>query len=512
MEFIKKRKIYIGIIVLVVVVFALSSRGKKVVYEEAKAEIDTLIQEVSVTGTVKPIMSVDLAFERTGRVVSSPVVVGQKVVKGQTLLSLDSTSDVLALRKAEANLAADEAKLEQLKAGTRAEDMDVLISKRDAAQIALSDELVSLKNTLKDAYTKADDAVRNNADQFFDNARSSNPQINITVNSDQLKQRLNQTRANIETDLISWANSLNSIKDAYSLAEVTQTREYLEKISLFLSDLALAVNSLTPTPSLSLTTISGYKTDVSTARAAVNTAISGLSSADESYNTSRYALDLASKNLNVAIAGAAKEDILAAEANILADKAEIASIKHSIALASIRAPFDGVVSKQDAKIGQVVSINDALVSLIGENKFEIEANVPEADIAKLSVGNRAKVTLDAYGSDTIFDAEVVSIDPAETLIDNVATYKVTFSFLLDDPRVRSGMTANIDILSAEKPNTLLIPSRAVKDSEDGKAVRIKNEDGSISLRTVIVGMKSSDGRIEIISGLEEGDLIIIGEK
>ena len=122
------------------------------------------------------------------------------------------------------------------------------------------------------------------------------------------------------------------------------------------------------------------------------------------------------------------------------------------------------------------------------------------------------MTLDAYGSDVFFNATVAKIDPAETLIDNVATYKITLGFLEKDERVRSGMTANIDVLSAKKENVLVVPARAVIDKDGVKTVRVAGADGAVSERSIETGLKGSDGQIEILSGLSESERIVVGNK
>jgi HlyD family secretion protein len=192
------------------------------------------------------------------------------------------------------------------------------------------------------------------------------------------------------------------------------------------------------------------------------------------------------------------------EASVLSAKAELDKTV-------IIAPISGTVTRQDAKVGQIDSANVILVSLISASNFEIEANIPEADIAKVAVGNTADITIDAYGSDVRFETKVVKIDPAETEIEGVATYKTTFIFTKEDERVKSGMTANIDILTAKKENVILIPTRAVSSKNNEKFVQILTGQGPEDI-IITVGLRGSDGNIEIISGVNEGDKIVTGVK
>jgi HlyD family secretion protein len=146
--------------------------------------------------------------------------------------------------------------------------------------------------------------------------------------------------------------------------------------------------------------------------------------------------------------------------------------------------------------------------LISTSPFEIEVNIPEADIAKVNIGNEAKVTLDAYGSETIFKAKVVSIDPGETVLEGVATYRTILHFLEDDKRIRPGLTANVEILTDKRENVIAIPWRAIMTKDGEKFVRVLegNEVKEVKVKT---GLQGSDGNVEIIEGIREGDKVIV---
>jgi len=159
-------------------------------------------------------------------------------------------------------------------------------------------------------------------------------------------------------------------------------------------------------------------------------------------------------------------------------------------------------------VGEAVSINVPVAKVISASGFEVEVNIPEADIAKVKLGDKSKVTLDAYGDDALFEAEVVSIDPAETIIEGVATYKTTLQFSEKDDRIKSGMTANLDILTAERHSVIAIPQRAVITKDGQKTVRLLGDNNEVTEVNVQTGLRGSDGKIEILSGVNEGDKVI----
>ena len=247
--------------------------------------------------------------------------------------------------------------------------------------------------------------------------------------------------------------------------------------------------------------------DVSTARTNINSAISSISTAEEKFKKAGSALALAQQELILTSAGVVEDKIVAQEAKV--EEAEAGVLHYSVQLSktTMRAPISGVVTLQEAKVGEIVTANEKIVALISKSQFEIKAQIPEADIAMVMVNDTARVTLDAYGADVNFSVIVSDIDPAETIIDGVATYGTTLQFLKKDERIRSGMTANIDIESGARQDVIVISSRAVISKEGKKIVRIL-VNGEIEEVEVETGLRGPDGNIEIISGINEGDKVV----
>lgn len=460
------------------------------------AERGNLLQEVNVIGKVEPAENVDLAFEKTGKVNRINVSVGNRVFAGQFLVGLNNTDLVAQLAEAEANIKVKMAELEELRLGTRPEEIRVAEAKvRDAKQ-----ELV---NKLQDAYTKSDDAVRNKVDQFFSNPRSSSPKLSFITGETALEAEVERQRNIIEPILLGWNSSLDSLLLEKNLDPfITEGKENLDIIKNFLESVALVINILTPSSNLTQTTINNYRADVSTARTDINTAINNLSKAES---------DLVIKETELVLkqSGTITEQINASEAQVEKAEASVDKIKAQIATTNIFSPINGVVTKQDAKVGEIVAANTVLVSIISEAQFEIKTNIPEVDITKVKINDLARTTLDAYGNDIIFKTKVIAIDPAETIIDGVATYKVTLQFTVEDERVRSGMTANLDILTASRQDVVFVPQRAVFTKNGDKFVRVLATGGEISEVEVVPGLRGSEGNIEIIEGIKEGDRVII---
>ena len=173
----------------------------------------------------------------------------------------------------------------------------------------------------------------------------------------------------------------------------------------------------------------------------------------------------------------------------------------------MKSPIAGIVASQKARVGTITTANQILISVISDNLLKIETYIPEVDIAKVSLGDSAEVTLDAY-NDEVFMAHVVSFDPAETVIEGVPTYKVELLFDEESSLIRSGMTANIDILTEEKYEVLAVPVRAVITVDTIKYLRIVNSVNQVENIPIVTGLRGSEGYIEIIDGIEESDRVV----
>lgn len=472
-------------------------------YETTPVKKGTVIQEVSMTGKVESDSVVSLAFERSGRVVSEPVPVGARVKRGDVLVRLD-TKEVEALRsQARANLDFEIANLALLKSGTRSEDIAVTEAQVRSAESAVTDAHASLSDKLSSASTITNDAIFNKTDYLFDNPRTINPHAIFPVADQQLVSKIEQERAGLSSELKQF-----TLVETDFEAGLTMHKDYFNDVKKYLDDLASAVNAVTPSSQFSQTTIDGWKANVSLARVNASGAISALLSTEQAYRATDAALVVANNQLALKKAGATPEAVSAEEAKIRGVNASIANYDAQMGKSVIVAPFSGLVTKQDAKLGETVAPNSPVVALMSDGVFKITVNVPEVDVAKLSVGDGAKVTLDAYGTDVLFRATVTSIDPAETVLEGVSTYKATLRFDASDARIRSGMTANIDILTDKRENALYVPSRAVFTRNEKKYVKIPNGLTITADTEVTAGLRGSDGSIEILSGLTEGQTIV----
>lgn len=468
-----------------------------------------IVQEVSVTGKVRPVSSASLAFDRVGRISRFNVDVGKDVDVGEVLAVLENSEILAALNQAEANVKVQEAKLDELKRGTRPEEIQIAETQVAGARSSLADAQKGLIEKINDAYTKSDDAIRNRVDRMFNNSKSPNPDLTFVVSDVSLSDQIEFERFILEGILNEWSLSLSDLSLESDLVKyVSEAKSNLDKIKSFLDKLSLAVNGLVANSSLTQTTIDTYKSETATARTNTNSSISNLIISNEKLRSADSALRVLEQQLALKKAGTSVEQIRAQEAFLEQAVASADSARSQLGKTVLRSPIRGVITKKFFGIGEIVSANTPVLEVISGSQFEIEANVPEADVAKVTLSDEAKVTLDAYGSDVLFPAVVTKIDPAETILEGVATYKTTFSFLNKDERIKSGMTANIDIMTDKKNGVVAVPQRAISSRGGERFVLVYTGKEEPEERIIEVGLRGSDGYTEVLSGLVEGDKIV----
>ncbi len=257
-----------------------------------------------------------------------------------------------------------------------------------------------------------------------------------------------------------------------------------------------AVNSATSALSVSENSLSSVR---SAATAKVNSAQNAVLSSEGQLKQAKDSL------ANVA-SGASSSQVLAAEAQVEQARANVELIETQLRDMVLAAPHDGVVTAVNGEVGELASMTEPFASIIIPEGFEIKANISEVEIAKLKVGDPVEITFDALGSDEKFTGEISEIDPAETEISGIIYYRVTTLFTGDGEVVKPGMTANLDILTAEKKDVLKIPFQALKEKDGFKYVQIV-VDEEVREIPVEVGLKG-DSEYELKSGLVEGQEVV----
>ncbi len=484
------------------------------------------------------------------------------------------SSAVATLTQYSAAIKTQQANLDELKKGIRPEEIQVTQTTANNANESYKDTQTNLENikiqadaNLNSVYTN----VINDMQKAVDTAKTALTKISeiqaLYYNSSDFDSNsIASAKSTAMNSLFGvsnagkWTTQIVSTQTGGFYSEVqqmaivpdyTKIESTLRKVQTILQNTKSALNSVPIKGNLTVadvTTLDTHKSNVDVEIRALNsgsqsitvqkiTNTNSISTAETSVNTAKNTLDSAKSALSLKQAGYTPEQIKAKEAQVDQARANLSSQRAMVSQANsnveyykaqlektiLRAPIDGVINKMEAKLGEIVlpssssyEIQTPLVSIISEGEYEVEVNVPEIDIAKVEIGDKAIVTLDAYGDDVEFITFVAKINPGETIMEGVATYETTLVFKEADDRVKSGMTADVSILTAEKDNVIVIPQRAVIDKDNKKIIRVlemKMEKGKETKKLVEVeietGLKGSMGEIEISKGIDVGDEIVL---
>jgi HlyD family secretion protein len=471
-KFTKKQLVWslVVIILVLVAVFFFINRNGNDTEDVVVVQRAEFVKEISVSGKVVASEDVDLSFAETGRVASLNVKVGDQVTKGQTLASLSTGTLLSQLAAARANLAQKiaEGRNTQTSLSEVQKEQDTLVA--SARANLLSNDLVAVPS--------------------MDSVTAEPPVITGLYTGNEgtykIRIRLGEGSSQGDYELLTFE------------AEKSGPVEILDDEPTALGTKGLFI-SFPDGASEYNDTIWYIKIP--------NTKSSTYLSAYNSYQEALRTRDRAIADAGAELAQNGN-NLTVSQAEIQSAEAEVARIQSEIAERTIVAPFGGIITAVDAKLGGVASANESAVSIMSADNLQIESYVPEIHVPFISIGNEAVVTLDAYGTDVPFIATIISIDPAETIRDGVSTYRAKLQFQNKDERVKSGMTANVIITSERKPDTIAIPQGAVTSKNGKKFVRVKEGENIIEREVTVNGI-SSFGEIEILSGLNEGDIVVL---
>jgi HlyD family secretion protein len=473
----KFKKRYIALVVIVILVITAVAGGQKArrdakeFHEVSRADIS---EQVTLAGDIDIEDRADLGFGFSGRVASVLVEEGQAVEAGDFIAQLSMNQLQAELLEAQANL-------QQARASQGSTSVD------------LSFAFENLQNTVEEQDVSVQTAYRallNNDLQAYteDNTSATPPVISGTyTGTTEGEYIISMYNSNAPSG---YSFTISGLEDGFASAR-TNSPGVLGEQGLFIQfDAASRYENTEWVIPIPNTRSSTYTTNKNAYDQAVATRLRTISQVEDDY----AALE-AEESQGSSLAG-----VSAAEARVEAVRAQMRD-------GVIRAPFDGIVGKIDLVEGEVVSGNTAYVTIVGDTRFELELDVPEIDVAKISTGDMIDITLDAYGDSVVWQGAINSIDVIDTIVDGVPVYETRAAIVNPDERIRVGMSAKAEIVTQEKQSVLTAPKYFfTRTSEGYEAIVLRGEDEETVL--VELGIEGNDGMVEIVSGLQAGDTLV----
>ena len=498
----KKRNLWIIAILIILIIAGWLIFGKKNntgSIQTGFATKQNLQETVLSTGQVVSGTNLNLSFQGSGVVNKVSVQAGDAVVRGQFLGAINESSALATLTTAKGNLAQAQANYEKLLAGASSQNVQTVQDSINSAKQDLANAYNGAINTLNNTYTSTYNAY-NVAVLIQNNYFSSQDPQGIAVST--AKNDINTNMQSIQTLLGTAEKSMapSDIDTAISQSVVSLNNVY-DDVNIIRAQCDQGIYFY------KVTTVD--KTSLDAQKTAINTTLSSVTGLQQNIASLKLAIQKSEDQLNLTKAPPTQADIDLAEAQTLSAQGQVDAAQATLNNLIITAPESGTITQVDIKVGEQAQPGQEVIVLQNVNNLHSEADVSEANIATLQIGQPIDYTFDALGPDQHFAGKVLTINPASTVISGVVDYLVKGS--LDNiPNIKPGMTANMTILVAKKDNTLSVPSTAIINNNSKQYVRVIDDPKNKTYHEVEVqtGLQADGGLVEIISGLSDGQEIV----
>jgi HlyD family secretion protein len=468
----------------------------------------TLTQSVKVTGQVQASRDANLSFQTIGAVRYVGVKIGDTVAQGKTLATLEAGDAQAALLQSQAALESAQATLEQLTQGARPEELAVKQQAADNAKSTLDQAYAALPDAIQNINATAGDVVKNKLSPLF-STYGDHYSLSFSSCDQALQSDVELSRTKLENTLADFQkNSLliSAISDK-GVADTTFEKGY--QATLLTNELVNRVSTLLLSScSIANPSLDSYRTALTAVHTSMTTLFADITAKRNALTSAKNAYSQALKDLELTKAGTDPYKLKMQRALVAQAEAQVSQSKTNLSKTVIIAPFSGTISEVTLSPGETVTQGKPVISMLAVDSFEIEAKIPEIDIVKIVLGRNVNVTLDAYGTGVVFPATVTRINPTATTEGTVPVYKIVITFVGKDARIKSGMTANVTVLTQNKSGVYAVPARfiTVLDEAHGKASVMVNKKEVV--KPVALGIRGDDGLIEVVSGLTEGDILV----
>jgi HlyD family secretion protein len=502
------RRVVIILLVLVVVVgatvasYQLLNPEPYSIADDPDVEVidiqrDTIVFTINATGRIEPEAEVQLEFEAGNSIVADVLVDrGQYVTAGTVLAQLESSQLELAVKQAVADLTRAEAQLEQLYEPVLAEEVASTQAAVASARANLDQVLAGPRPDEIESAQAAVASAQANLDKVLDGLSEDD----ITVAAANLR------RAEIALQDAQWAYDQVAYRgDIGSLPQSAQLEQATIDYETALANYNLAVRGAT-------------EADIAAAQSQLAQTKSSLarlleSPTDAEVEAARSQLAQAEANLARLLREPNEAEVAAAQAAVDVAQIGLEQAELDLEKALLVSPIDGVVTEINVKRGEQPPIELAAMTITDASAFHIDVEVDEIDIGRVAPDQSVIVAVDAI-SDKDFAGHVAEVSPGPIpgATSGIVAYEVTINLDSDDPRLRSGMTADATIETERMEGVLVVPNRAVSvDRSGGEPVAYVEkvgEDGNPARAEVELGLRN-ETLSQVLSGLEVGDQIVI---
>lgn len=511
---------------------------KQVQVRTAAVQRGDLVSTLSYSGDVKSKNSLTIVPKSSGRIQKLNVDVGSKVKAGDVIAELDKDTTTLAVRQAEAQLAAAQARLETVKTGARPEAIQQAEANARAARARTTSlEAGARPENVTQAQVQADNArervaaMANGRDENVARAEAGVAAAQAQLDAAQKgptpaevrakELAVSQAQKNLEAAQVQrdgvcgfgHSTPCDNARAAVLQAEAA-VRQAQQQVKIFttpasaetIAQLQAAVDSAKQQAELARRPAG--ELDLAAAQSQVRAAEAGVALAQRPVVSGD--VEAARASAEAAAAGAAltanpftKEDVDAAAAQVAQAQAAVDLQKSQLKETTILAPVDGVVSDKLIVVGAVASPATPIVSIVSP-ELEISVAVEETQLSRVQVGQAAQISVSAYPGQT-FAGKVSLISPTVDPKSRTAQVKVQPDADAIG-KLRPGMFAQVSLVTERKTDVLTIPRSALLAGSEPAVMAVV--DGQIKRVPIQIGARSGD-QVEVTSGLKQGDQVAL---
>jgi HlyD family secretion protein len=486
----------------------------------APVQRTSITSGVSATGSLTAITEQNLGFVKGGQLTAVNVKVGDRVTAGQVLATVDPFAAQQSLDQARGQLRTQQANLQRL---------------TNSPLVAGSQDTLDQAQKILQKTKAQADAQNDAAETAVDNARRA---------LSQAKKQLDKAE-----DAAKAACSASPVSPVSSGSATTASPSSSGAVSMLSSSSSSGASS------------GASSAACTSAQSAVTSAKSGVVTAQNNLDAAKQQQDVTEESGRLAVANAQQGVVSAQNAldqassdrpsNISAQAGQVTAAQAAVGQAqrdlddtTLRAPVDATVSAVNGTVGEFVAPSSGTSALApgtdatipGTNgvasaaaaqaaasparpggtqflvldnidEFQVVMAYTETDAAGIAPGQKVRLTFDAV-PDLELTGSVLSVSPTATAISGVISYYVTVVLPSGDPRLKSGMTAQAEVLTKEIPGVLAVPSAAVRTQNGTSVVTVLDSDGTQRTVTVQTGA-TGDGKTQILSGVTEGQQVVL---
>lgn len=489
-NFIKNNRVVSGVVLLVVVYtiyhfFFATSATASFTLQYGRVQKGVVSETVSGTGQVSATSQVELKPKVNANVTQVLVAPGDKVYKGQVLFRLDARDAYKQVRDAQLSLDQANVALEKLK--QPAQTIDILALENAIKKVQTTK--VSQDTTVATAYSNL---LSGGLQAVPDTSYTS--ETAPTITGTYTKKQEGQIKINVSQGTEGASLPVSGLVNA--------TLIYSSSVGQPIGDSGLYIkfNGTQSYVNWTIDIPNKRSTSYLSLYNAYQNALQNrdISNADSDRQIAEY-----TQKLEDLKKGAKDIDLTAQELSVQQRQNSLLDANNTLSDYTIIAPFSGTMANVSAQVGlsAVTAASNGATSLgtIVTDKKIAQITLNEADIAKVHVGQVAKITFDAVDG-VMATGTVADIDGLGTVTQGVVTYKVKIYFDSTDTRIKPSMSVSADIITSSKEDVLTLPSSAVKHDASGYYVE---KDDSVS--NIQSDIASTTRRMMRASSTGQGD-------